>query len=104
MYRRSFAIALAAAVVGIGPALAGPKEELSVLYQRFVAAQNDRDLGAVRETLWDAPEFLWVSDGRSVWGRDALVERMAQFQKAEVWRVEPDLARSTVVVRSDQAA
>ena len=104
MYRRSFAIALAAAAIGVAPALAGPKEELSMLYQRFVAAQNNRDLGAVRETLWDAPEFLWVSDGMSVWGRDALVERMSGFQKAEVWRVEPDLARSTVVVLSDQAA
>ena len=104
MYRRSFAIALAAAAIGVAPALAGPKEELSMLYQRFVAAQNNRDLGAVRETLWDAPEFLWVSDGMSVWGRDALVKRMSGFQKAEVWRAEPDLARSTVVVLSDQAA
>ena len=104
MYRRSFAIALVAAAIGVAPALAGPKEELSMLYQRFVAAQNNRDLGAVREALWDAPEFLWVSDGMSVWGRDALVKRMSGFQKAEVWRAEPDLARSTAVVLSDQTA
>lgn len=71
--------------------------EILALYRRFLTAQNARDLVAVRATLWDSPDFLWVSDGRPFWGPDALVERMAGFQKAEVWRVEPHFARSRAV-------
>ena len=48
--------------------------------------------------------FLWVSDGQSFWGRDAVLARMASFQKAEVWRVEPDLARAVPVVVSPGVA
>ncbi len=52
--------------------------------------------------LLDAPTFLWVSDGQSFWGRDAVLARMASFQGAEVWRVEPDIARAVAVPVSDR--
>ena len=81
MNRRLLAITLAATIVRTFPALAGPEEELTTLYERFLTAQNARDLTAVRATLWDSPQFLWVSDGMSVWGRDALVERMSHSRK-----------------------
>ncbi len=48
--------------------------------------------------------FLWVSDGISVWGPDAVLERMALFQKAEVWHVDPDLARAVPVEVGPQVA
>ena len=67
--------------------------EVRALYERFAAAQNARDLERVRPLLLDAPIFLWVSDGQSFWGPDAVLARMASFQGAEVWRVEPDLGR-----------
>lgn len=98
--RRALGPLLAAAFLA-RPAIAmaaAPAEELMALYRRFVAAQNARDLAAVRLTLWDQPDFLWVSDGRSVWGREAALARMAGFQQAPVWRVEPDLAQARPVV------
>ena len=49
-------------------------------------------------------KFLWVSDGMSFWGPDALVKRMAEFQLAEVWRVDPDLAKAAIVEVDDGAA
>lgn len=76
---------------------AAANDEVMSLYGRFAAAQNARDLAAVRTLLLDSPDFLWVSDGKSVWGRDALVERMSRFQTLEVWRVEPLLDRARVV-------
>ena len=95
------AAALAAAPAGPGaPAGAGGlgvEAAVRALYDRFVDAQNARDLDRVRALLWDAPDFLWVSDGRPFWGPDALVRRMASFQSAEVWTVTPDLARSRIV-------
>jgi ketosteroid isomerase-like protein len=91
-----FALALLANSI-TSPVRADTDDELRATYERFVAAQNARDLKRVRELLIDAPQFLWVSDGMAVWGANAMLERMASFQEAEVWRVEPDLARAVPV-------
>lgn len=81
------------------PALANDstRSEVMSLYDRFSEAQNRRDLEAVKAVLLDSPDFLWVSDGKSIWGRDALVERMGRFQSLEVWRVEPIRERARIV-------
>ena len=86
------------------PAAADPATEVRTLYGQFAAAQNARDLERVRPLLLDAPTFLWVSDGQSFWGPDAVLARMASFQGAEVWRVEPDLARAVAVPVSERVA
>lgn len=72
-------------------------EDVLRLYNQFVAAQNRRDLAAVRELLSERADFLWISDGKPFWGRDAMIERMAAFQKAETWRVEPEYEHAKVV-------
>jgi hypothetical protein len=95
---------LATAALAAPTAWAGPEDEVRRLYGRFLAAQNEHDLTAVRAVLLDSPEFLWVSDGMSVWGPDALVARMSQFQQAPVWRVEPDLQRAVAVEVDAHAA
>lgn len=73
------------------------ESEVKALYERFVSAQNQRDLTRVRDALWDSPGFVWISDGKPFWGRDALIARMSAFQKAEIWSVTPDLSRARVV-------
>ncbi len=85
-------------------ARADVSDDVKALYGRFAAAQNARDLAAVKALLIDSPDFLWVSDGKSVWGRDALVERMGRFQTLEVWHVEPLLDRARVVAVSEDVA
>ena len=93
-----FAAALATAhLTGLAAVKADWSDEVRATYLDFAAAQNARDLQKVRALLLDSPQFLWVSDGRSVWGRDATVARMASFQGAEVWRVEPSLAEAVPV-------
>lgn len=106
MRRRQFTqLAAGLAFACAAPAaLADAGADIRALYLRFLAAQNDRDLARVRLTLWESPDFLWVSDGRAFWGPDALVRRMAAFQRAEVWRVEPDLGAARAVVLNDGAA
>lgn len=71
--------------------------ELRNLYERFVTAQNNHDLDAVRETLSPREDFLWISDGKPFWGREAMIKRMASFQEAELWKVEPEYASARVV-------
>ncbi|MFO1047139.1 MAG: DUF4440 domain-containing protein [Geminicoccaceae bacterium] len=88
-----------------GPAFAAdPASEVRALYERFAAAQNARDLDRVRPLLLDTPQFLWVSDGQSFWGVDAVLARMASFQRAPVWRVEPELDRAVAVPVRDGVA
>ena len=84
-------------LMGVEVEAAEPAVELRALYERFAAAQNAHDLGQVRPLFLDSPRFLWVSDGQSFWGPDAVLARMASFQRAETWRVVPDLARAVPV-------
>ena len=96
---------LACLLLVSAPAVAGePAAEVRALYERFAAAQNGRTLARVRPLLLDSPRFLWVSDGQSFWGPDAVLARMASFQTAAVWRVEPDLARAVAVPVRDGVA
>jgi ketosteroid isomerase-like protein len=78
-------------------ARADTRTDVLAVYNAFAAAQNARDLVRIKAALLDSPDFLWVSDGKSVWGREALLERMSRFQTLEVWRVEPLLDRARVV-------
>jgi ketosteroid isomerase-like protein len=86
------------------PALAraGTADEVRATYEAFVAAQNRHDLAAVRSLLLDSPRFLWVSDGQSYWGPDAMIERMAVFQKSDVWEVKPGLDTAVAVELDDR--
>ena len=98
--RRQLTAGLAVALAA--PAQAAAADDLRALYLRFVTAQNARDLSAVGAEFIDGHEFLWVSDGKSFWGRAATLARMGRFQGAEVWRVEPalDTARAIMVTEA----
>jgi ketosteroid isomerase-like protein len=100
----ALALVIASCATSPAPSSAAPADEVRAIYGQFLAAQNARDLARVRSVLLDSPKFLWVSDGMSVWGPDALLRRMSLFQKAEVWRVEPDLAAAVAVEVDDGAA
>lgn len=108
--RLSLAAVLTIAAIGIAVATslrtarAAPADEVVGLYERFAEAQNRHDLAAVRALLLPSDRFLWVSDGKAFWGPDAMLERMARFQQAAVWEVEPDRIRRRVVeVAGDRA-
>lgn len=89
-----WAVALSSPVRGEVPIM---KTEILAAYTSFKDAQNERDLEKVGAHFIDGPEFLWVSDGRSYWGREATLKRMGLFQGAEVWRVEPYMDSARVV-------
>lgn len=80
------------------------EERILETYRDFAAAQNARDLDRVGAFFIDGPDFLWVSDGQSFWGRDAVLERMGSFQRAEHWRVLPNLDVARVVKLSESTA
>ena len=87
-----------------GAAHADPAAEARALYNRFVAAENANDFDAVRSVLLDSPEFLWVTNGLSIWGREAAVRRMTDYHTAEVWHIQPENARAVAVEVSPAAS
>jgi ketosteroid isomerase-like protein len=97
-------VLLAAVLTAPGTTAADPSDAARALYGQFAAAQNMRDLEKVRSLLLDSPNFLWVSDGKSIWGRDAVLKRMGVFQEARIWRVEPALDESVAVAVADDTA
>ena len=93
---KTLAILAAVLMLWCGSAWADTADEIRATYLAFAEAQNSRDAARIGGFLIDGPELLWVSDGRSVRGKDAILARMGSFQRAEVWRVEPDLDKATV--------
>jgi hypothetical protein len=87
----------------IGPAVAAPEDEVRGTFDRFVVAQNAHDVKAVESLLLDAPEFLWITRGTAVWGRDAALKRFASLYEG-TWRLEPETSGSRVMMLGDGAA
>lgn len=80
------------------------REEILAVYGSFKDAQNERDADAVGRFFVDGPQFLWVSDGRSFWGREAVLQRMSSFQRAEQWLVLPELESAEIIALGDDTA
>lgn len=102
MLRHVLALALVLAA-GSAPVHADPAGEVIAAYRAFADAQNARDPARIRAAFADRPDLLWVSDGRSVFGAEAILDRMTSFQQAAVWRVEPDLPAARVIRVDDGA-
>lgn len=86
-----------------GYALAGADDDVKATFDRFVAAQNAHDISAVRELLLDSPNFLWVTRGAPIWGRDAAIKRFETLYQG-TWKLSPDTSKLKVIVLSDTTA
>lgn len=84
-------------------AWANQEDEVKAAFDRFVAAQNAHDLAAVRDLLLDSPDFLWVTRGIVVWGRQAALDRFETLYRG-TWKLTPYAAGPHVVRLSDDVA
>ena len=87
----------------LSSAEAADEADVRAVVERFVAAQNAHDVRAVRELLWDSPQFLWVTRGTAIWGRQAALARFEALYQG-TWRLEPMLAELRIVHVADGAA
>ena len=70
------AIATLMVIILAGAARASSEEdEIKALFTKFVEAQNAHDLKVVGNLLQDSPNFLWITRGTPIWGRDAALRR-----------------------------
>jgi len=89
--------------LAIGNAFAGVDDDVKATFDRFVAAQNAHDVSAVRDVLLDSPNFLWVTRGVPIWGRDAALKRFETLYQG-TWKLSPDTANLKVVLVTDTTA
>lgn len=94
------AIALACAATG---AQASTEDEVRATFDRFVQVQNAHDTKALETLLVDSPQFLWITRGTVVWGRDAALQRFAKLHEG-TWRLDPEPASVRVVPISGDVA
>src|SRR3954449_7104848 len=71
-----------------GVAKAGSEDEVKALFAKFVAAQNAHDLKAVGELLQNSPNFLWITRGAPIWGREAALKRFEALYQG-TWSLDP---------------
>jgi ketosteroid isomerase-like protein len=84
-------------------AFAATEDEVRVMFDRFVTAQNAHDVKAVEALLVDTPNFLWVTRGAPVWGREAALKRFATLYEG-TWRLDPDLSGMKVIAIDENVA
>ena len=86
------ASALLAGTLFANLAHAGIEDDARTLFEQFVAAQNAHDAAAVEATLWDSPNFLWITRGTPIWGRAAAMERFRALYQG-TWNLAPEMAQ-----------
>jgi uncharacterized protein (TIGR02246 family) len=79
-----------------GLARASSEDEVKALFAKFIAAQNAHDIKTVGELLQDSPQFLWITRGVPIWGRDAALKRFEELYQG-TWSLEPKMDELRVV-------
>ena len=100
---RSLFLALAVAVLAAHPVFASPEDDVRAQFDRFVAAQNAHDIKAVADLLLDSPNFLWVTRGTAIWGREAALKRFETLYQG-VWMLDPRKEELKVAMLRDDLA
>ena len=88
MLKRLMTIAVGALLATLAHAVT-MEDEVRAVFDKYVAAQNAHDLKAVRSLLADSPDFLWITRGRPLWGRDAALKSLEERYKG-TWHIEVD--------------
>ncbi len=93
---RSLVAALALACTVGGAQAASTEDDVRAAFERFVQVQNAHDAKALEGLLADSPQFLWITRGSAVWGRDAALKRFAALYEG-TWRLDTEPASVRVV-------
>jgi hypothetical protein len=72
-------------------AASAAEADLRAAFQKYIAVQNAHDLAALKPLLLDSPDFLWISGGVAIWGRDAALRKFAALYKG-TWKLQPNMA------------
>ena len=79
------------------------EDEVRAVFDRYIAVQNAHDLKAMRNLLVDSPDFLWITRGKPIWGREAALKSLDERYKG-TWHIEPDRKEFRVISVSRRVA
>ncbi len=79
------------------------EDEVRAVFNKYVAVQNAHDLKAMRNLLVDSPDFLWITRGKPIWGREAALKSLDERYKG-TWHIEPDRKEFRVISVSRRVA
>lgn len=96
-------VAAIALVCAVGTAQASTEDEVRAAFDRFVQVQNAHDAKALEALLADSTQFLWITRGTVVWGRNAALQQFAKNYEG-TWRLDPEPASVRVVPLSNDTA
>jgi uncharacterized protein (TIGR02246 family) len=94
---------LVAAAMFATAAHANMEEEVRAVFDKYIATQNAHDLKGMRNLLSDSPDFLWISRGKAIWGREAALKSLEERYKG-TWRIDVDKKELRVISVSRRVA
>lgn len=98
------AFGFAAAAMFLAPVQAATmEEEVRAVFDRYVAIQNAHDLKSMRNLLVDSPDFLWITRGSHIWGREAALKVLEERYKG-TWHIDFDRKELRVISVSRRVA
>jgi uncharacterized protein (TIGR02246 family) len=104
MVKRFVVLILAGAAIFTTLASAATiEDEVRAVFDKYIAAQNAHDLKSMRSLLVDSPDFLWITRGKPVWGREAALKSLDERYKGS-WHIEPDRKEFRVISVSRRVA
>ncbi len=103
MSRKLSALTLILIALLCRSAWAAPEDEVRAQFDRFVATQNAHDLKAVGELLLDSPNFLWITRGIPIWGREAALKRFEALYQG-TWMLDPRKEELKIIMHRNDLA
>ncbi|HTQ73367.1 MAG TPA: SgcJ/EcaC family oxidoreductase [Burkholderiales bacterium] len=99
---KRFLILLAASMFATA-AHANMEEEVRAVFDKYIATQNAHDLKGMRGLLADTPDILWISRGKPIWGREAVLKTLEERYKG-TWKIDVDKKELRVISVSRRVA
>ena len=98
-----FAALMATATMATLACAATMEDEVRAVFDKYIAVQNAHDLKSMRNLLADSPDFLWISRGKPIWGRDAALKSLEERYKG-TWHIDADRRELRVISVSRRVA
>ena len=73
------------------------KDDPITLFEEFIKAQNQHDLTALNNLLVDSPDFIWITQGQTIWGKESALKRFENLYKG-TWNLEPDKSNFKIIL------
>jgi hypothetical protein len=87
-----------------GPcAAATPEDDVRKTFEQFVVAQNAHNILAVENLLLESPDFLWITRGAAIWGREAALKRFRALYEG-TWQLAPEPGALKVLMLGEATA